>query len=180
MKAQALICSREQQFSLSEVELPEPGPHDLVIRAHYTGVSIGTEFALIRGKLSWGPYPLCTGYQGVGVVEWAGAETSGFKPGDLVYYRNGRGPLWWQGTPVTCASGTHCSRVVTDTRHPTHGPALLPEGVDPELASTFVMPAVGFTAVDMAGVRMGEVAAVQGTGLIGLGALNACKLRGAV
>ena len=69
MRATALICDEKQRFHQADVNLADPAPDTVVIRALYTGVSIGTEFALIRNKLSWGPYPLCTGYQGVGVIE---------------------------------------------------------------------------------------------------------------
>jgi 2-desacetyl-2-hydroxyethyl bacteriochlorophyllide A dehydrogenase len=180
VKAKALVCSESQEFTLADVELPEMGPTDLLIRTHFSGVSIGTEFALIRNKISWGPYPLCTGYQGVGVVERVGRDVRGFAVGDKVYYRNSRGPFRMGGQAASAVSGTHCSMAVTDATHATHGPDLLPEGVDEEVASTFVMPAVGYHGVDMAGVRLGDVVAVQGAGLIGLGVVAAAKLRGAV
>lgn len=180
MKAKALVCSESQEFRLADVELPEMGPKDIVLRALFSGVSIGTEFALIRNKISWGPYPLCTGYQAVGVVEQVGSEAQGFKIGDKVYYRNSRGPFRMDGQAVTPVTGTHCSMAVTDTANTSHGPALLPPGVDPEVGSAFVMPAVGYYGVDMAGVRLGDVVAVQGAGLIGLGVVAAAKLRGAI
>ena len=65
MEAKALICEEDGNFSCADVTLPEPGPEHVVVRTLYSGVSIGTEFALIHNKLSWGPYPLCPGYQGV-------------------------------------------------------------------------------------------------------------------
>ena len=69
---------------------PDPGPEHLLIRALYSGVSIGTEFALIRNKIAGQQYPLCTGYQGVGVVEHVGEKVDAFKVGDKVYYRDNR------------------------------------------------------------------------------------------
>ena len=66
MKTKALICDGEQTFSIENVTLEDPAPDQVVIRTLYTGVSIGTEFALIRNKLSRGPYPLCAGYMGTG------------------------------------------------------------------------------------------------------------------
>ncbi len=180
MQAKALVCTAQQEFSLATVTLAEPEPTDIVVRCLCSGVSIGTEFALIRNKISWGPYPLCTGYQAVGVVEQVGAEVSGFAVGDTVYYRNQRGPLLWDGQEVTPVTGTHCSHAVIDATNKSHGPALLPAGVDPEVGSSFVMPAVGFYGVDLAGVKLGELVAVQGAGLIGLGVVAAAKLRGAV
>jgi len=55
MFAQALICNDQQQFSLQEVLLPDVGSDQISIHTCYSGVSIGTEFALIHNKISWGP-----------------------------------------------------------------------------------------------------------------------------
>jgi 2-desacetyl-2-hydroxyethyl bacteriochlorophyllide A dehydrogenase len=183
MKAQALICDEKQRFALEEVTLAEPAPDQVAIRTHYTGVSIGTEFALIRGKLSWGPYPLCTGYQGTGVIEAVGTEVEGFEVGDEVYFRgNDRmavadGTAFADGTPVTCASGAHCSHVVTRP-HTTHGVAKMAPGAPMDVASLYVMPAVGLYGVDMANPRMGQTVVVHGAGQIGLGVVAACAHRG--
>lgn len=179
MYAKALICDENQNFSHADVILPDPGPEDLVIRTLCSGVSIGTEFALIRNKISWGSYPLCTGYQGVGVVEYVGADVHGFKVGDKVYHRHNRALQLTSGETVSAASGAHCSAVVTQPTG-THGVALLPEGADEESASLFVMPAVGLNGVDMANPRMGDIVAVYGSGLIGLGVIAACSHRGCI
>jgi 2-desacetyl-2-hydroxyethyl bacteriochlorophyllide A dehydrogenase len=179
MQAKALICDADQTFTFQDVVVPEPGPDRMLVRALKTGVSIGTEFALIRNKISWGPYPLCVGYQGVGVVEEAGANVVGFKAGDTVYYRDGKGIQLEDGTNVSCVAGTHCSHAVIDPKT-THGVARLPDGVDLEAASLFVMPAVALFGVDMANVRMGSVAVVYGCGQIGLGVVAFCARRGAV
>ncbi|MBN2307928.1 MAG: zinc-binding alcohol dehydrogenase [Candidatus Hydrogenedentes bacterium] len=179
MKSTALICDDGQHFSLTDVILPDPGPGTMTVRTLYSGVSIGTEFALIRNKISWGPYPLCTGYQGVGLVEEAGAEVEGFRPGDTVYYRDNRSIALPGGAAVSAVSGTHCAHAVIDPNR-THGVALLPEGVPPDVGSMFVMPAVGLFGVDMANPRMGASVVVYGAGLIGLGVIAACVHRGCV
>lgn len=179
MLAKALICDASQKFTYQDVVLPDPGPDRLRIRALKTGVSIGTEFALIRNKISWGPYPLCVGYQGVGVVEEAGEMVTGFKAGDIVYYRDGKWMSLPDGTPVSCVSGTHCSHAIVNPKT-THGIAHLPAGVDLEQASLFVMPSVALYGVDMANVQMGTVALVYGCGQIGLGVVAFCVRRGAI
>ena len=179
MIARALICDEAQQFTLEDVVLPEIGPRQLRVRTLRSGVSIGTEFALIRKRISWGPYPLCVGYQGVGRIEEVGAEVQGFAPGELVYYRDGRGLRLTDGTAVSCVSGVHCSHAVIDPTT-THGIAHLPEGVDLDQAALFVMPAVALYGVDMANVRMGNVAVVHGCGQIGLGVVAFCARRGAI
>ena len=91
MHAKALVSDENQNFSYADVTLSDPGPEHILIRALYSGVSIGTEFALIRNKIStWGQYPICTGYQGVGVIEQVGDQVDTFKVGDKIYYRDNR------------------------------------------------------------------------------------------
>jgi 2-desacetyl-2-hydroxyethyl bacteriochlorophyllide A dehydrogenase len=179
VQAKALICDSKQAFTFQDVVLPETGPDRVLVRALKTGVSIGTEFALIRNKISWGPYPLCVGYQGVGVIEEAGENVEGFAVGDRVYYRDGKWMELTDGTKVSCVAGTHCSHAMIDPKT-THGIAHLPKEVPDEAGSLFVMPSVALYGVDMANVRMGTVAVVYGCGQIGLGVVAFCSLRGAV
>ena len=177
MDATALICDKNQHFALSDVKLNDPQPDQIAIRTHYSGVSIGTEFAVIRGKLNWGPYPLCTGYMGTGVVEAVGADIDDFKAGDEVYFRGNDAMALADGTQVSCASGAHCSHIVRRP-HTTHGVDHIPPGVGMDVASMFVMPAVGLNGVDMANPRLGETVVVHGAGLVGLGVIAACAHRG--
>lgn len=179
MLAKALICDSDQRFTLEDVVLPEPGPDRILIRTVRSGVSIGTEFALIRNKISWGPYPLCVGYQAVGVIEEVGDQVEGFAAGDVVYYRDGKWMELRDGTAVSCVAGTHCSHAIVNPKT-THGIAHLPNGVDLDSAALFVMPAVALYGVDMANVRMGSIAVVHGCGQIGLGVVAFCARRGAV
>ena len=179
MNAKALICDETQRFTLEEVVLRDPAPDQIAVRTHYSGVSIGTEFALIRGKISWGPYPLCTGYMGTGIVESVGSDIVDFKPGDQVYFRGNDHMELADGTHVSCASGAHCSHVVRKP-HTSHGVAHLVPGAAMDAACMFVMPAVGLYGVDMADPQMGQTVIVHGAGLIGLGVVAACAHRGCV
>ena len=81
MKATALVCDENQDFTLEPVRLGGPAPHQVAIRTHYTGVSIGTELGYVSAKTPV-PYPLSTGYQGTGVIEAVGDDVSGFDVGD--------------------------------------------------------------------------------------------------
>lgn len=177
MDAVALITTEDQNFRLAPVRLPDPGPDDVAVRTLWSGVSIGTEFALIRGKLSWGPYPLCTGYQATGVVEYVGGNVDAFRVGDRVYYRDNGPMTLTDGTSVSSVSGTHCSHAVINPLR-THGLAHLPPGAPEDAAALFVMPAVGLHGVDLAQVRLGWKVVVYGAGLIGLGVVAACAARG--
>ena len=177
MDAQALVCDDQQNFSLEVVELKDPTDKQISIRTQYTGVSIGTEFALIRNKISWGTYPLCTGYMGTGIVESVGKEIDEFVIGDKVYFRGNDSMKLINGTDVCCVSGAHCSHVVLDP-NTNHGAAKLPQRISMETASMFVMPAVALYGVDMSNPRMGQTVVVHGTGLIGMGVIAACAHRG--
>lgn len=177
MKTQALICTDQQEFSLETFDIPALGPTDLLIRNTYSGVSVGTEFAVIRHKLDWGPFPVCTGYQAVGIVEEVGGTVTKFKAGDKVYYRRNFMPMQWGDQPINTCAGTHVAHAIVPEAAEVE---LLPEGVDDATGSMFVMPSVGYNAVDMAGVQMGDVVAFHAVGLIGLGALVAARLRGAI
>ena len=182
MNAQALICDEGQNFALEEVVLPGPAPDQVAIRTHYTGVSIGTEFGLISGKIGKGagnPYPLCTGYQGTGVVQEIGADIDNLAVGDEVYFRGNDAMALGDGTEVACISGAHCSHIITRP-NTTHGVAEMVPGAAMDVACMFVMPAVGLYGVDMANPRMGETVVVYGVGLIGLGVVAACAQRGCV
>lgn len=171
------MCDARQQFSLTPVTLPDPDGDSVAIRTRFSGVSVGTEFALVRGKLSWGPYPICTGYMAVGVVETVGAKVEAFRPGDRVYYRDNGKMALADGTAVSSVAGTHCSRAVLNVRT-THGLAHLPPGVDEAAASMFVLPAVALNGVDQSGARMGQCALVYGCGPVGLGVVAMLAQRG--
>ena len=177
MESQALICDNNQRFTMETVQLNRVEPKQIGIRTHYTGVSIGTEFAIIRGKISQGAYPLCTGYMGSGIVESVGTEIDNFKIGDRVYFRGNAYMQMKDGTHVSCVSGAHCSHIVLNP-NTTHGAEHLPDGASMETTSMFVMPAVALYGVDMANPRMGQTVVVHGTGLIGLGVVATCSNRG--
>ena len=177
MKSQALICKEQQLFSLEEFDIPSLSPAELLVRCTYSGVSVGTEFAVFRRKLDYGPFPVCTGYQAVGVVEDIGSDVTRFAVGDKVYYRRNFLPMQVNGRPVTVCSGVHASYTVLPQDAEIER---LPAGIDDATGSLFVMPSVGYNAVDMAGIQMGDVVAFHAVGMIGLGALAAARLRGAV
>lgn len=177
MQTKALVCDSPETFSIREVQLPDPGPRDLLLRTEYSGVSVGTEFACIQGKLDWGPHPLVTGYQAVGRVESAGEEFPGFKKGDRVFWRLNRDIRAVDGSKITGAMGAHCAHAVVPVEKAGEV-GILPEGVPEDAAALFVMPAVGLYGVDMSQPRMGDLVVVAGCGLIGLGVVAAAAHRG--
>ncbi len=177
MLSQALVCDENQQFSLAEVILPDPKPNQVVVRTLWSGVSIGTEFALVRNKISWGPYPICTGYQAVGIVASKGDAVTRFGIGDRVFYRYNRSIILTNGQKITPTLGAHCQHAVLSEDDP-DGVDTLPAGIEGDVASLFVMPAVALVGTDMSNPRTGDLVVVSGVGLIGLSVVAACKNRG--
>ena len=177
MKAKALVCDESQHFSICAVELPDPSADNIVLRTLYSGVSIGTELALIRNRISWGPYPICTGYQAVGVIEHVGANMAGFHVDEKVYHRTNLSMRLADGSDVTCANGSHCSHMVVNDQN-IHDLAELPDKVSQAAASLFVMPAVGLFGVNMAQPGAGDTVVVNGCGMIGLGVVAEVASRG--
>ena len=178
MKAKALITSAHQKFSLESVELPDPQDNEVLVKTAYSGVSVGTEFALIRNKINWGPYPLITGYMSTGEVESVGSTVTEVKPGDKVFLRMSKARAKRSdGSECSPVAGLHCSHAISEVGG-THGLWKLPENCDLETSSMFVMPAVGYKSVDTSAPQMGETVAVLGCGLIGLGVIAAASMRG--
>lgn len=179
MKASAIICDDHQHFTLEDVTLPDVGPEQILVRTLYSGISIGTEFALYRNKLSWGPYPLCGGYMAVGVVEAVGARVTEYRVGEQVYFRRTPSIKLASGAAVSSVSGTHCSHAVLGPDE-LPGTDHLPAGVAPDVGSFFVVAAVGLYGVDMVGPHLGETVLVNGVGLVGLADVAWLRLRGCV
>ncbi len=179
MDATALITHQNQTFALVEVRLAEVGPNDIAVRTVCSGVSIGTEFALIRNKLSWGPYPLSTGYQATGIVEQVGTNVNHFQVGDRVFVRGNKSLTMKDGTKVSSVTGAHVSHIVCDASVDSlEGPGLVPDGVDMGAAALYVMPAVALHGIDMAQPTAIELVAVYGAGQIGMGVIALAALRG--
>ncbi|MFJ4367379.1 NAD(P)-dependent alcohol dehydrogenase [Streptomyces chartreusis] len=78
----AVVESGGAPFTLSEVELDEPGPHEAVVRMVATGLC-HTDLGVASGALPF-PLPGVLGHEGAGVVEVVGAAVTGVAPGDHV------------------------------------------------------------------------------------------------
>ena len=176
MKMQAVYVQADKTFRVGEFPLRALEGDEVLIRTHYSGISVGAEFTAVRGTRYYGEYPFVLGYQGTGVIAGVGPQATRFKEGDPVYFRRNALTLKLGGVTVHNRNGAWASHVIHSEKRLVEP---LPAGVDGAAGAMFVMPAVGLNAVDMAGVRMGDYVAVQGVGLIGLGAVAACFLRGA-
>ncbi|MFC5213683.1 NAD(P)-dependent alcohol dehydrogenase [Streptomyces coerulescens] len=101
----AVVESGGAPFTLSDVRLDEPGPHEAIVRMVAAGLC-HTDLGVASGALPF-PLPGVLGHEGAGVVEAVGAAVTGVAPGDHVVLsftscggcRDCRG-----GHPAYCAS----------------------------------------------------------------------------
>ena len=97
MDAIAVVVEAPGRLALGRLDLSSPGEADVVVDVEWSGISTGTERLLWTGTMPFFPglgYPLVPGYETVGRVRVAGAESvmvgsllAGCEesPGDLVF-----------------------------------------------------------------------------------------------
>ena len=78
----AVVESGGAPFTLAEVELDEPGPHEALVRLVATGLC-HTDLGVASGGLPF-PLPGVLGHEGAGVVEAVGSAGTGVAPCDHV------------------------------------------------------------------------------------------------
>jgi 3-hydroxyethyl bacteriochlorophyllide a dehydrogenase len=92
MQTVAVVMDGPGQAALRTVTLTEPGPEDVVVDIQWTSISAGTERLLWSGRMPPFPgmgYPLVPGYESVGRVIDAGAQ-SGLHGGEFVFVPGAR------------------------------------------------------------------------------------------
>ena len=82
----AVVSARPDQVAVEEISLAPLGADQVMIRTLHSGVSTGSDKWVLQGKFTWGnaQYPLCPGYQRVGVIEELGADVTAFRVGQVV------------------------------------------------------------------------------------------------
>ncbi len=87
MNTTAVVLSAPEDLAVRSLVLSEPGAVDVVVDVAYSGISTGTERLLWSGRMPPFPgmgYPLVPGYESVGRVVSAGAQ-SGMTVGETVF-----------------------------------------------------------------------------------------------
>ena len=170
MQAYAVIFPQANHVEIGEVQLPDPGPEDVVVQTEFSGISIGTEGWLLTGKYRGVQFPMVSGYQKVGIITHVGEKVDGYREGQRVFLRHTK-----LASDIHSFWGGHTSLSVADYRQL----IAVPDGADPASASLLVMVAVGYHgAGELVDVQPGELVAVVGQGLIGQFAAQVCRQRG--
>lgn len=179
MKAHAVVFTGPNAVEYQEVDCPEPTPDQVVIRLIHSWISNGTEGSYLRGERTDGdtayrpgddwPFPIVSGYQRIGVVEWIGEAITDLEVGETVF--SVLGSINHMFTP----RGGHVSPSVTGRGSVWK----LPRGVEPLAFSGMVLTQVGYNCGIRPQISHGEGAVVIGDGMVGQWTAQTLAWRGA-
>src|SRR4051794_15523793 len=170
MKARQAVVADPFKVEVREVDLPDPGPGQVLVRTAASFVSPGTELAVYTGTHQWlqdpnlpdWKFPFKPGYSAAGTVVAVGAGVQGWQPGDRVSY-----------------PGNHASHELLTLGHERGRLWRLPADLDAERAAVACVARYGMGAAIRAGLTLGRSAAVLGLGVIGQFALRSLLAGGA-
>ena len=161
MKKKQIFFTAPRKAELLEVDIPPVGADDVQVRMEYTVVSGGTERANLLGmKNTSQKYPMSLGYCGVGRVTAIGEAVKSVAVGDrvLVYH------------------GNHASY---NMRKEDEITKVEDDSIDSLDAAFVIIASMGLGGVRKLELELGESAMVMGLGLLGIFALQFCRLSGA-
>jgi bacteriochlorophyllide a dehydrogenase len=169
MQSDVIIFSAPFQAEIGSIEVPKPGPGQVLARTLMTGVSTGTETRVFSGKQVGTSFPLVPGYETVGEVVETG-EGADLPLGARIFY----GGSSFTGPYMRTWGGQVQYGLVEAARA-----VLLPPGLDPAAGVYAKTSAIALHGVERGSVRAGENVAVVGQGLIGFLAAQVAKACGA-
>ncbi len=181
MQGKRLVFTAPRRAELQPFAVPEPGPHQVLVRTTRTLVSAGTELKAYLGA-EWGgrnvSYPRGTGYSHAGVVEAVGPAVNGIRPGDrVVTLKPHASHVLVDLSPVPVPPSAALPAAQWPRAPDWHQP--IPSGVSDEQATFAVLGSVAMHGVRKAGLRLDESCAVAGQGVVGQLVGQLAKLNGA-
>ena len=169
MNARAIVFRPPGRVSVEAVEVPPPGPGEILIQTAFSGISPGTELRCLAGQQVGAPSDhFIPGYSLTGVVVETGPQTT-IACGTQVYAtgtKRANRPLLWGG---------HCSLAVC----PESAVVRLPSGVSMRDAAVLKIAAISAHGVALAPAKASDRVVVVGLGPIGLAAALMQSSRGA-
>lgn len=178
VRSPAVVFTGPRQVVFEPVDIPAMRPDEVLVRSWVSWISNGTEGSFLRGERADGetpasadrpaPYPIVPGYQRVGEVVDAGAETD-YRPGEVVFVTVSRvdGLATGAGGHVLCAPAHHAQL------------RRLPASPAPEAFAGLVLTQVGYNCGARPAVAPGDAAVVIGDGLVGHWSAQTLRHRGA-
>ncbi|APX31916.1 sulfurtransferase [Brachybacterium sp. P6-10-X1] len=188
----ALVLQEKNRMAIEEVEpVGSPGPGQVRVAMHTVGICASDVHYWTDGKI--GPFvveePMILGHEGAGTVVEVGEGVSDLSPGDRVAMEPGvpdptsravkegnynvdPGVRFWATPPV---DGCLTDEVI----HPAAYTYKLPESLSFAEGALIEPFSVGMFAATKAGIKPGDVAAVVGSGTIGIMTALAARAGGA-
>lgn len=191
----AVVMNGPGDLELTEVDVPEPGHGEVLVRVRACGVC-GTDLEIRDNGWEGAQFPFVLGHEWTGeVIELGPATTDTFSVGDRVASE----PHDGCGICVNCKVGkyTACLNYGDFAKgHKHHGFTVdggyatystmperllhhLPDGLSYQEGTLLTTAACSLYANERAGVQAGDFVAVLGPGAIGLLAAEIAKFRGA-
>jgi L-iditol 2-dehydrogenase len=166
VRSHGVVWTAVGEVEHEEFEVEPPGNGQVLIEVEYSQISPGTERGWLMGyepipfrNEQGSVYPMRPGYCVAGRIRDVGPDVTGYRPGD----------------PVV-AIARHAAHVVVGVDLVT----AVPDTVDLQSAVFFHLAFVSYNGVRRAEIEFGEPALVLGLGLVGLLAVQAARLMGAV
>ena len=162
MKTKQIMFTEAHKAALLEKDVKEIAADEVLVDTAYTVVSGGTERANLMGMPNAGgnKFPKALGYCGVGRVMQVGEAVTGISVGDRVLIYHGK-------------HAKYNVRPVADVTK-------VEKDAIPSLDAAFVVIAtMGLGGVRKLEIELGESAMVMGLGLLGIFAVQFCRLSGA-
>lgn len=188
----ALLLKEYKQIELTDVPEPEVGPEDVLVRVHACGIC-GSDIHGYDGSSGRRIPPLVMGHEAAGVVEATGDAVSDFKVGDRVTFDStiscGRCHFCRRGQVNLCDNrrvlGVSCGEYRQHGAFaelvavPQNVVYKLPDDLPFESAALIEAVSIAVHAANITRVSLGDTVVVVGSGMIGLLAIQAIRLRGA-
>ncbi len=177
-----------QPLRLTEVDVPEPGSRDVLVRVKAAGIC-HSDAHYREGMSPVRPLPMTLGHEVSGVVEAVGRDVTRFKPGDRVclHYMATCGDCEYcnRGFEQFCANGKMIGKYrdggyAEFIRLPARSAFQLPDEISFEHgAAMMCSSATSLHALRKARMQPGETVAVFGAGGLGMSAIQLAYACGA-
>jgi 3-hydroxyethyl bacteriochlorophyllide a dehydrogenase len=159
MNSRAILFTAPHTVALGEVEIPEPGPGQVLVQTAFSAISPGTERRCLAGLQAGSPpFPVVPGYALSGQVLKVGAGVE-VKQDTLVFCTGtrhlvGANRLW----------GGHVAHALLEAG----GLRRIPQGVSPQQATLTKLAAIAYHGLRLCKPQPQERVLVVGLGPIGL------------
>lgn len=186
-----IYITNPYQVEIRDVEIPTPGPGEILVKTDLSGISIGTEMMLYRGTYpnfqlkkwpQWQDYPVCPGYELAGTVVAIGESVSAGESekkqvdslGPTSQVLTASSDEFNVGDRVICM-GEHGEYAVV----PVALAAKIPDQMSYEESTLAILATTTMHAIRRAEIEYGDTVAIIGVGIVGYLAVQHAKLAGA-